>query len=45
MCSSDLMFGLVAIALAAVNIFGGFVVTQRMLAMYKKKTPAQPAKK
>ena len=27
----------VAIALAAVNIFGGFLVTQRMLAMYKKK--------
>ena len=31
------IFGLVAIALAAVNIFGGFLVTQRMLAMYKKK--------
>jgi H+-translocating NAD(P) transhydrogenase subunit alpha len=30
-------FGLVAMALAAVNIFGGFLVTQRMLAMYKKK--------
>lgn len=29
--------GLVAIALAAVNIFGGFAVTARMLAMYKKK--------
>ncbi len=29
--------GGVAIALAAVNIFGGFLVTQRMLAMYKKK--------
>ena len=26
-----------AIALAAINIFGGFLVTQRMLAMYKKK--------
>jgi H+-translocating NAD(P) transhydrogenase subunit alpha len=26
-----------AIALAAINIFGGFAVTQRMLAMYKKK--------
>jgi len=23
--------------LAAINIFGGFLVTQRMLAMYKKK--------
>jgi H+-translocating NAD(P) transhydrogenase subunit alpha len=29
--------GAVAAALAAVNIFGGFLVTQRMLAMYKKK--------
>jgi NAD(P) transhydrogenase subunit alpha len=29
--------GGVAAALAAVNIFGGFLVTQRMLAMYKKK--------
>jgi H+-translocating NAD(P) transhydrogenase subunit alpha len=43
--SASKMFGLVAIALAAVNIFGGFVVTQRMLAMYKKKTPVTPAKK
>ena len=31
------VFGLVAILLAAVNIFGGFLVTQRMLQMYKKK--------
>jgi len=30
------MFGLVAITLAAINIFGGFLVTQRMLQMYKK---------
>jgi NAD(P) transhydrogenase subunit alpha len=30
-------FGFVALVLAAVNIFGGFLVTQRMLAMYKKK--------
>jgi len=29
--------GVIAAALAAVNIFGGFLVTQRMLAMYKKK--------
>ena len=29
--------GAVAAGLAAVNIFGGFPVTQRMLAMYKKK--------
>ena len=31
------IFWLLAISLAAVNIFGGFLVTQRMLAMYKKK--------
>ena len=30
-------FGFLALVLAAVNIFGGFLVTQRMLAMYKKK--------
>jgi len=31
------IFGFLAISLAAINIFGGFLVTQRMLAMYKKK--------
>ena len=31
------MFGFVAILLAAINIFGGFLVTQRMLQMYKRK--------
>jgi NAD(P) transhydrogenase subunit alpha len=31
------LFGLLALAMVAVNIFGGFLVTQRMLAMYKKK--------
>lgn len=31
------LFGFVATALASVNIFGGFMVTERMLAMYKKK--------
>lgn len=29
--------GLAAVAFASVNIFGGFAVTARMLAMYKKK--------
>ncbi len=29
--------GALAVTLASVNIFGGFLVTQRMLAMYKKK--------
>jgi NAD/NADP transhydrogenase alpha subunit len=31
------IFGFVALIFASVNIFGGFLVTQRMLAMYKKK--------
>ena len=31
------LFGFAAIILAAINIFGGFLVTQRMLQMYKKK--------
>ena len=31
------IIGFVAIVLAAINIFGGFLVTQRMLKMYKKK--------
>ena len=31
------LLGGAAVALASVNIFGGFLVTQRMLAMYKKK--------
>ena len=31
------IYGFLAIILAAINIFGGFLVTQRMLAMYKKK--------
>ena len=30
-------FGFVAVMLASVNIFGGFVVTQRMLQMFKRK--------
>ena len=30
-------FGVAAVVLASVNIFGGFLVTQRMLAMYRKK--------
>lgn len=31
------VFGFIALVFASVNIFGGFLVTQRMLAMYKKK--------
>lgn len=33
--------GVAAVALAAVNIFGGFLVTRRMLEMFKKKAPAK----
>jgi len=32
------IFGLIAVVLASVNIFGGFLVTYRMLSMFKKKT-------
>jgi H+-translocating NAD(P) transhydrogenase subunit alpha len=32
-------FGVLAVALAAVNVFGGFLVTRRMLEMFKKKSP------
>jgi NAD(P) transhydrogenase subunit alpha len=31
------IFGFLALVMASVNIFGGFLVTQRMLGMYKKK--------
>jgi NAD(P) transhydrogenase subunit alpha len=31
--------GFVAVMLAAVNVFGGFLVTQRMLEMFRKKAP------
>lgn len=31
------VMGLIALTLASINIFGGFAVTERMLAMYKKK--------
>jgi NAD(P) transhydrogenase subunit alpha len=30
-------FGFIAVTLASVNIFGGFLVTQRMLSMFKKR--------
>ena len=35
---SSKIFGLIAVTLASVNIFGGFLVTYRMLSMFKKKT-------
>ena len=36
--------GVLAVALAAVNVFGGFLVTRRMLEMFKKKEPKAKAK-
>ena len=33
-------FGFVALIFASINIFGGFLVTQRMLSMYKRKERA-----
>ena len=36
--------GFMAVMLASVNIFGGFIVTQRMLSMFKKKKPKETAK-
>ena len=33
------IFGFLALVMASVNIFGGFLVTQRMLGMYKKREP------
>ena len=35
--------GVLAVALASVNIFGGFLVTRRMLEMFKKKEKKTPA--
>ena len=35
--STAKVFGFIAVTLASINIFGGFIVTQRMLKMYKKK--------
>ncbi len=35
--------GVAAVALAAVNVFGGFLVTRRMLEMFRKKEPKAPA--
>ncbi|KER66103.1 MULTISPECIES: NAD(P) transhydrogenase subunit alpha [Burkholderia] len=35
------VFGTLAVALAAVNVFGGFLVTRRMLEMFRKKAPKQ----
>jgi H+-translocating NAD(P) transhydrogenase subunit alpha len=38
------ILGTIAVGLAAVNVFGGFLVTQRMLEMFKKKERKPEAK-
>ena len=38
------LVGAIAVALVAINTFGGFMVTQRMLAMFKKKEPKEATK-
>ena len=35
------IFGIIAVVLASINIFGGFIVTYRMLSMFKKKPKKQ----
>jgi NAD(P) transhydrogenase subunit alpha len=37
------LLGAIAVALAAINTFGGFLVTERMLEMFKKKEPGKKA--
>lgn len=39
------MMGFIAVVLASVNILGGFLVTRRMLAMFRKKEPKQTSPK
>jgi NAD(P) transhydrogenase subunit alpha len=39
------IMGFIAVILASVNIFGGFIVTNRMLAMFKKKPKKTEASK
>jgi H+-translocating NAD(P) transhydrogenase subunit alpha len=41
----SLWLGLLGVVLASINIFGGFAVTRRMLAMYKKKDKKPAASK
>jgi NAD(P) transhydrogenase subunit alpha len=37
------LIGALAVFLASINIFGGFMVTRRMLEMFKKKAPKNEA--
>jgi len=39
---TGVLLGTIAVALAAINTFGGFLVSQRMLEMFKRKEPKLP---
>ena len=41
---SSKIFGIIGVVLASINIFGGFIVTYRMLSMFKKKPKKEPQK-
>ena len=36
-CTVGMVFGIIAVVLAAINVVGGYLVTDRMLGMFKKK--------
>ena len=40
----SMIFGMIGVILASVNIFGGFIVTYRMLSMFKKKSKPKKEK-
>ena len=40
--STSVMLGLIAVIFATINVVGGFMVTDRMLEMFKKKGPREP---
>ena len=42
--SASKIFGMIGVILATVNIFGGFIVTYRMLSMFKKKSKTKKEK-
>ena len=41
----SILSGTLAVLLAAVNVFGGFLVTRRMLEMFRRKEPRKPSSK
>ena len=43
--TTNIVLGTLAVALATINVVGGYVVTDRMLGMFKKKDPGAEARK